>query len=120
MKYIIVRIAVNVIAIWLTTTVISNFEIKGNFSSLIMVGIVFGLVNTFIRPIVKFLAIPLTMVTLGLFTLVVNALMLLLTGWLTGMLDFGGGFLRAFFTAMIAAFVISIISTVLGWFLYDD
>ena len=116
---IIVRIIINAVAIWLTALLLSGFTFSGDFFALIIVAIIFGLVNAFIRPLIKLLTLPLNLLTLGLFTLVINALMLWLTVWLSNSLDLEGGAFSSFLTAFLAAIIISIISTVLGWFLPD-
>ena len=115
----ILRIIINAVAIWLTSLLLSNFNFAGNVVNLLVVGVIFGLVNALIRPIVKLLTLPLTIVTLGLFTLVINALMLLITVWLSSSLSLEGGIFENLFTVFIAALIISIISTVLRWFLPD-
>ena len=96
---------------------------KAGYSRWLFIGIVFGLVNAFIRPIVKLISLPITCITLGLFTLVINALMLLLTAWLVnifgGAMDLGGGFFDQLWNALLAGIIISIVSAVLSWFLPD-
>ena len=113
------RIIINAIAIWLTSLILSGFSFSGSIFNLIIVAIIFGLVNAVIRPIVKLLTLPINVVTLGLFTLVINTLMLMLTVWFSGTLSLEGGIFSSFLTAFIAAIIISIISTVLSWFLPD-
>jgi putative membrane protein len=116
----ILRIVINGIAIWATTLLLSGFEFSGNVLNLIIVASIFGLINAIIRPVVKLLAFPINLVTLGLFTLVINTLMLWLTVWLSGSLSLEGGMFQSFLTAFLGAIIISIISTILGWFLPDD
>jgi putative membrane protein len=75
--------------------------------------LIFGLVNALLRPIVKLLTCPLIILTLGLFTLIINGLMLLLSSWIAGQFDVGfkvAGFWPAFWGAL----VISIVSFVLS------
>ena len=74
-----------------------------------------AIVNAYIRPLVLVLTLPINIVTLGLFTLVVNALMLKLVSWLIP-----GFHIETFWTAVIAALIISVVSTVLNWFLKPD
>ncbi len=81
----------------------------------LVVGLVFGLVNAVVRPIVSLLSMPITCLTLGLFTLVINAAMLMLTSWLTQYLPFGLHVDKFFWDAIIGALVISLISAVMGW-----
>jgi putative membrane protein len=81
--------------------------------TLIVVALVFGIVNEFIRPIVAFLSIPLYLLTLGLFFFVVNALMLMLTSWVADKLDIGFH-VSGFWTAVFGSIVISLISWWIG------
>jgi putative membrane protein len=119
------RILINAAALWVATLVLGNsFGIEGSWLAWVGVAILFGLVNGLIRPIVAFFSIPITCVTLGLFTLVINALMLLLTSWLAGLfginMQIGEGFINSLWTALLASIVISIVSAVLSWFLPDE
>ena len=113
------RVAINAVAIWITSLILSGFTFSGGIMGLLIVGIIFGLINAVIRPLVKFLSIPVNVATLGLFTLVINTLMLMLTVWLSDSLNFEGGIFGRFLTAFVAAIIISIISTILSWFLPD-
>ena len=83
---------------------------------LFLVALVFGLVNSLIRPILKLLTCPLILLTLGLFTLVINALMLLLTSWISEQLALGfsvHGFWTAFWGGLIVSIVSFLLSTLL-------
>lgn len=115
------RLIINVVAIWVATFLLpSAISIQGGWMGWLVVAVIFGLVNALIRPIVKFLSLPITCVTLGLFTLVINAAMLGLTAFLAGgFLSIEGGFFGQAWNALIAALVISVVSTVLSWFLPD-
>jgi putative membrane protein len=78
-----------------------------------IMAVIFGLVNALIRPILKFLTCPLIILTLGLFTLVINALMLWLASWISGL--FGAGFrVDGFWAAFWGALVISVVSWLLS------
>jgi putative membrane protein len=115
----ILRVVINAIAIWVATLLLSGFSFSGSVLNLLAVAIVFGLVNALIRPIVKLLTLPISVVTLGLFSLVINALMLILTVWLNDSLSLGGGLFQNLLTAFVGAILISIVSTLLSWFLPD-
>lgn len=115
----ILRILINAVAIWLTSLLLSGFSFAGNFFNLIVVAIIFGLVNALIRPIIKLLTLPITVVTLGLFTLVINTIMLMLTVWFSSALSLTGGLFENVLIAFVAAIIISVISTILSWFLPD-
>jgi putative membrane protein len=111
----ILRIVINAVALWVADLVVPGLTVSDNFGALFLVAIVFGLVNAFIKPIVQFLSCPITILTLGLFTLIINTAMLSLTGWLTG----GRLSVDSFWAAFFGAIIISIVSTVLSWFLPD-
>jgi putative membrane protein len=115
----IIRIIINAVAIWLTTLLLSGLSFTGSIVNLVIIGIVFGLINAIVRPIVKLLTLPINLATLGLFTLVINTVMLMLTVWLSDTLYLEGGIFKSFFTAFIGAIIISIISTILSWFMPD-
>lgn len=115
----IVRIFINAVAIWVTSLVLSGLSFEGDFLGLILVGLIFGLVNALIRPIVRLLTLPINILTLGLFTLVINAFMLMLTAALSTSLNLTGGFFENFLTALLGAILISLVSTVLSWVLPD-
>ncbi len=117
MRYLLIRWFFLAIAIGITTWLMPGVQIHGNFwLNLIIIAFVYGLVNAIVRPIVQLLTCPLIMLTLGLFTLVINALMLSLTNWLLPTILTVDGFWTTFFAALI----ISIISGLLGVFLHDD
>lgn len=113
------RVIINAAAIWLATQVLGGLDVVSDEDAtstvlvLLAVGLVFGLVNAIVKPIVKAISFPLYILTLGLFTLVVNALMLMLTGWISERTDYG---LRIddFGTAVLGALIISIVSFLLS------
>ena len=119
MKFII-RILINAVALWLTALLLPAFDLTSEVLGILLVAVIFGLVNAFIRPIVKLFSLPLTVLTLGLFTLVINTAMLLLTAWIAGdYLSIEGNFLTQLLWAFVGSIIISIISTVLSWILPD-
>lgn len=83
----------------------------------LFVGAVFGIVNVTIKPIVGLLSLPITCLTLGLFAIIINALMLLLTGWLTSWTPVTLIVEDFFFDAILGAIVVAIVSAVLNRFL---
>ncbi|GAB3107132.1 phage holin family protein [Streptomyces calidiresistens] len=74
--------------------------------TLVIVALIFGLVNLFVKPVLQFFALPLLILTLGLFALVINALMLMLTGWLAGSAFQVDGF----WSALLGGLIISIVT----------
>jgi putative membrane protein len=112
------RLVINAIAIWVAAYIVPGLTLTGNVLSWLVVAIIFGLINALIKPIVKLLTLPINIVTLGLFSLVINALMLMLTGLLTDFLVIEG-VLLGFVPALMGSILISIVSTVLNWFIKD-
>ena len=109
------------LALWIVTKVVSGIEFVGGSTTLQRVGIIFvvaiifGVVNAFIKPIVQFLSIPLYILTLGLFHIVINALMLWITSWITETTTHWGLYIEDFWwTAIWAAIVLSIVSWLLS------
>lgn len=114
MRSFLLRVLANVVAIWLATMLVPGVEIGGTELSdraltVVLVSLVFGVVNVVLRPIVRVVTFPLYVLTLGLFTFVVNALLLWFTAWLSGELglDFA---IEGFVPALLASLVVSIVS----------
>jgi putative membrane protein len=123
-----IRAALTGIALWVVTLVVHGVSFVGGDSTLQRVGIIFavavifGLVNAFIKPIVQILSIPLYILTLGLFHIVVNALMLWITARITAHLTPHWGYLEIvhfWWNAIWAAIVLSIVSWVLSLVVRD-
>lgn len=115
----IVRLLVNAAALWVATRLVPGVTFEGSWMAFAGVAITFGVINAFIRPVAKILTFPLILVTLGLFALVVNGLMLWLTSSLSASLGLGfhvSGFWAAFWGAL----VVSIVSTMLSLLLADS
>ncbi|TQL02448.1 phage holin family protein [Cellulomonas sp. SLBN-39] len=115
----VVRVLINGVAIWLATlllpglTVIGGDSTGGEIGVILLVALVFGLVNAIVKPIVNVLSIPLYILTLGLFTLVVNALMLMLTAWITEQTSWGLR-IEDFGTAVLGGLIVAVVSFVLS------
>jgi putative membrane protein len=112
------RLVVNAAALWVATVLVDGVRYTGGWLPFFGVALVFGFVNAFIRPVLKFLTFPLIILTLGIFALVVNGLMLWLTGRLSGVLGLGfhvDGFWAAFWGAL----VVSVVSTLLSMVVKD-
>ncbi|MFB7025472.1 MULTISPECIES: phage holin family protein [unclassified Streptomyces] len=108
------------VAIWLLQDITLTGESTGKkVLTLILVALVFGLVNFLVKPVVQLFTLPLFVLTLGLFTLVVNALMLLLTSWLADKLDLSFH-VEGFWTAVLGALIISVVSWALNVVLPDQ
>ncbi len=106
------RVVVNALALAAATWLLSGITVTGDNAgqqlvTLLLVGAVFGVVNAIVRPVVTILSIPFIILTLGLLIFVINALMLLLTSWLSGQLglDFH---VDGFWTAVLGSIIISV------------
>ena len=119
LKDFVLKTVVNGLALWLAAFVVTGItfgrgaEWTGTFTTVLLVAIVFGLVNAIIRPVVKLFSLPFILLTLGLFTLVINALMLQLTSWLSGRLGLAFHVDHFFWDAVLGALVITVVSMVL-------
>ena len=108
------------VAVWLLDKITLTGDNTGKeVWTLILVALVFGLVNFLVKPVLNVLTFPLFILTLGLFTLVVNALMLMLTSWLAGKLDLSFH-VEGFWTAVLGGLIISIVSWALHVVLPDE
>jgi putative membrane protein len=87
--------------------------------TLVLVALVFGVVNAVVRPVVKVLSLPFIILTLGLLIFVINALMLLLTSWLSGQLGLGFH-VTGFWTAVVGAVIVAVTTWVLELVLPGD
>ena len=108
-----IRLLVNAAALWVATRLVPGVVYDGGALPLLGVALVFGVVNAFLRPVAKILTFPLIVVTLGIFALVINGLMLWLTSSLSSALGLGfhvSGFWAAFWGGL----VVSIVSTILS------
>ncbi|QEV19035.1 phage holin family protein [Streptomyces alboniger] len=108
------------VAVWLLDKITLTGDSTGKeVGTLIVVALLFGLVNFLVKPVVKVLTFPLFILTLGLITLVVNALMLLLTSWLADKFDVSFH-VEGFWTAVLGGLIISIVSWAMNVVLPDD
>lgn len=80
----------------------------------LFIGLIFGVVNALVKPLVSLLSLPITILTLGLFTIVINAAMLYLTSWLSSYTPVRFSIDSFFWTAVLAAIIITVISLVAG------
>lgn len=122
-----IRVIVNALALAAAVWVVPGLKIvaagEGTMSTVIaylVVAVIFGLVNALVRPIVKLFSLPITCLTLGLFTIVINALMLLLTSWLTTFTPIELVIDQFWWDAIAGTIIISIVSAVLGLFVKSD
>ncbi len=113
------RWLINAVALYVAAKLVPGIHTDGGWQVLLVMALIFGLVNALVRPILKFLTCPLIMLTLGLFTLVINALMLQLAAWIGRQLGLGFD-VENFRWAFVGALVISVVSFVLTMLIGDD
>ncbi|WP_043265256.1 phage holin family protein [Streptomyces sp. CT34] len=124
MKHFLVKTIANAaalaVAIWLLKGITLTGENTGRkVLTLVLVALIFGLVNFIVKPVVKLLSFPLFILTLGLITLVVNALMLLLTSWLAGKAHLAFH-VDGFWTALVGGVIVSIVAWAMHVILPDE
>ncbi|MDQ0616081.1 phage holin family protein [Arthrobacter globiformis] len=132
MRSFIMRVIINGLALWIASWLLPGLDISttatteavaktgvnqgtdaaGIVLAYLFIGLIFGVVNAFVRPIVSFLSLPITILTLGLFTVVINAAMLYLTSWISGYTPVHFTIDSFFWTAVLAAIIITVISLV--------
>ena len=108
-----VRLLVNAAALWVATRLVPGVGYEGGALPLLAVALLFGVVNAFLRPVAKILTFPLIIVTLGIFALVINGLMLWLTSSLSSTLGLGFH-VTGFWAAFWGGLVVSVVSTLLS------
>lgn len=133
MGRIFVQIAINAFALWVASWILPGLNIAptaivgegvggpdGTAETLntilayLFIGLIFGVVNVLVKPLVKLLSLPVTILTLGLFTIVINAAMLWLTAWASSYTPIRFTIDEFFWTAIFAALIISLVSMVTG------
>jgi putative membrane protein len=117
----VIQLLINAAALYVAVLLVDgldfNFDQPNAWLQFALVALIFGLVNTFLKPVLRLLTLPITMVTLGLFLLVLNALLLLLVGWISSQLELGltvDGFLAALLGSIVISIIGFLLSLVIG------
>ena len=116
-----VRLAINAVALYLAVWILPGLDLSGGMVSLLWIALIFGLVNALLGPLLKFLSCGLIVLTLGLFTLVINTFLF----WLTYVISqsFGLGLIiydPVWWNAFLGALVVSVVSFVMSMILKDE
>ena len=119
MRSIITKVVINAFAVWIATLVIPAVTVGAGslghrILSLLIVGALFGLINTFVKPLVKLFTLPLYWLTLGLISFVVNALMLKIVEWLSGRIGITFDTGPFFWSTLGAALVVTFVAMILN------
>jgi len=113
MRRLILRWLINGVALWAAAELVPGIHLRGDWQVIALMALIFGLVNALIGPLLKLLTCPLIVLSLGLFTFVINALLLQFSAWLGQRLGLGF-FIENFFSALLGALVISVVSLLLS------
>ena len=121
---IIIRLAISALALWITTLVIDGISVDaetvpGEIGTVVAVAVIFGVVNAVLRPIIKTVGCAFYLLTLGLIAIVVNALLLLLSGWIAEQIDLPFEVANFWPSAVLGALLIGVISWVLNLLVPD-
>lgn len=114
-----IRWAINAVALYVAVLVIPGIDFSGSWTGIIWLALIIGLLNALVRPLLKFLTCPLIILTLGLFTIVVNTVMLMMTSWIGNAFDLGLT-VDGFWSAVLGSLVISVVSVILSAILRDE
>ena len=115
----ILRWAINAVALYLAVYIVPGVNLEGGFTSIIWLALIFGLINAFLRPLLKLLTCPLIFLTLGLFTLLINTFLF----WLTGQVGqaFGIGLtINGFWPAFFGGLIVTVVSVIMSLILKDE
>lgn len=107
-------------SLWVAVWIVDGFEFSGEWWQFLIVAAIMGLANAVVKPILRLFSLPLILVTLGLFLLVVNAIVLALVVWLSGVFDLGLTSEGFFWETFLAAIVVAIVGWIIGAILPDD
>ncbi len=124
MKSIVIKIIVNGAALWVAAYLLTGIHLGSNGGSqlvtILWVAVIFGLLNAVIKPVLTFFSLPVIILTLGLFTLIVNAAMLELTSWFADQLSLAFTVDHFFWDAVFGSIIITVVSMILNRILPDS
>lgn len=117
-----IKTVINGIALWIAAWLVPGITFGSSHDTwwvvrtVVIVALIFGIINAFVRPIAKLVSFPVIILTLGLFVFIINALMLQLTSWVAGKFDLAFHVDHFFWDAIIGSLVITFVSMILGFF----
>lgn len=117
----IIRWGINAVALWAAIAILPGLVMEGNWTGIVLLALIFGLVNALLRPLIKLLTCPLIILTLGLFTLVINTLLFWLTAEIGSLV--GINLIISdplWLNAFLGALIVSVISIFLSLILKDE
>jgi putative membrane protein len=114
-----IRWAINAVALYVAVLIVPGINFNGEWIGVVWLGLIIGLLNALVRPLLKFLTCPLIILTLGLFTIVVNTVILLLANSIGQAFDLGLT-IDSFWPALLGSLVISIVSVIMSLIFRDE
>ena len=114
-----IRWAINAVALYVAVLIVPGINFNGEWIGVVWLGLIIGLLNALVRPLLKFLTCPLIILTLGLFTIVVNTLILMLTSSIGQAFNLGLT-VEGFWPALLGSLVISIVSVIMSLIFRDE
>lgn len=115
----IIRLMINAVGLYAAVLIVPGIQLRGDWTGVLWLALIFGLLNALVRPLLKFLTCPLIILTLGLFTIIINTLMLMLTSKVGQALGIGLS-VDGFWTALLGSLVISIVSVIMSVIFRDE
>ena len=127
MQNMLIKVGFNAVALWVAALVVDGVrlgedadKLSTRLLTILLVAVIFGVVNALVKPIAKVLSFPAIVLTLGLFTFIVNAFMLQITEWVCDALNLDFTIDHFFWNAVMAALVITLVSMVLNFVLPEN
>jgi putative membrane protein len=114
-----IRWLILAVAVWVAAEIVPGIHLDG-WESTVIVALILSLLNMFVKPLLVAISLPVTILTLGLFLIIINTAMLGLTAWIAGQMDDLRFDIDDFWAALVGAIIISIVSFVLGIFIDAD
>src|SRR5688572_29764835 len=113
--YFLLRLLINAAALWVAIQLVDGISHRGGWWSLMFVALVFCVLNASVRPLLKLLSLPIIILTLGVFIFVINALMLLMTAWVSDLFNLGF-YVEGFWDAFVGGLIVTVVSLLLSLF----
>ncbi|HZB68061.1 MAG TPA: phage holin family protein [Ornithinibacter sp.] len=127
MKNFLIRVVVNGVALWVAALLLDGIDLAegdadwtSKVVTIVLVALLFGVINAFIKPIVRLFSLPFLILTLGLFTFIINAFMLQITEWISDAIGLSFTIDDFFWDAILGALIITVVSWILNVILPDD
>ena len=110
----VIRVLVNAAALWVADKIVDGIKLSGDVWQILLIALVFGIVNAILKPILKLLSLPLLIITLGLFAIIINTVLLAITAGLMENLS-----IDSFWSALLGSLIISVVGAVLNGIIRD-